>query len=123
MQIEVIDLREILHKLLTHAIESKLVDERVIRHKTYNPISSLQTICRPTEEANIRVIELSLECRFRAFHICIFNVPINYWVLTVLIIIILVLLPNVIWWIANHHHNLSIFLTLHPFSVRLYKQR
>src|SRR6185437_4956352 len=58
MQVNMVNASEVSEKVLLHPVEGVMVDKAVVTDKTDNAVVFTQTVYRPTEEADVWVIEL-----------------------------------------------------------------
>src|SRR5204862_1724137 len=63
-QVEVIDPMEVLAEVLSKSVKRDAVQKPVVRHHANDPVSPLQSICRPTEEFDISVVQFAFAAGF-----------------------------------------------------------
>ncbi len=64
MQVNMVNLCEVLKKMLSHSIKGNLVYKRVVGDKTHDAILSLQTVACPAKKADVSIVKFCVKCCF-----------------------------------------------------------
>ncbi len=106
-------MREILGKVLAKAIKGDTLHEAIVADKTDDPIAPIHAVCRPTEKADIHIVELGKEGSLRVLLVGLAYPLVNFAILAIFVVVVLAHLPRVVGGVANDDQQvLSLSLRL-----------